>query len=516
MSDGEHARWVREFFDNDTVAFGHVDSRLRIRTVNRAMAALDGSVPHECIGRPLRDLLPPVLGERVERWLAHVRDTGEPVVDVRLDGEPGPDGSPKAYLASYYPIDTAEGRGVGSAVIALDGPTLAALDHGTPRFRALAASLPEPVFRCGRDGAMASTAWREALEREQPLQIECRLRLAARDGGTGTEGASDHDWYLLHGLRRPNVAADRADAWTAIATRIGTQKTREQRLRTLVEVARAITTATAPNLAIDAVADVLVPGFADFVVCMLGAPEDVPADDAAHAPAIELRVARDWSAEREAVLRECIARLPGLLPPGHPAGRAAASGEPVLVPNADRAIERGAVDATHVEARRRIGAHSVIFVPLRVEDRLIGVLSLGRTRLPRDQAAGAPAKARFGEHDVEFARDVGRQAASTIDRLQRYRAAQDMLARMRAEARRRDRLVTKLARELSAPVDPLLAAARQLQDGEPTPTEAARIGEGIATQAHRIARGAEALLEAALLADAAEPGDTTLPEAEKQ
>lgn len=527
MNDGDHARWTREFFDNDAVAFGHVDAELRIRAVNRAMSALDGVAPEACVGRPLRDLLPPALAERVERWLVHVRDTGEPVVDLRLDDDPGADGTPRVYLASYYPIESADGRGVGSAVIPLDRPTLAALDRGTPRFRALAASLPEPVFSCAPDGridfanarwfaatgtrlgdpwvsalhhddrATAAAAWRTAREQDGPLQVECRLRLAGPDGAAGPGGEVGHDWFLLRGLRRVNVGTDSSGAWVVIASRIGSQKAREQRLRALVDIARSTAMATAPDGAVDALADALVPSFADFVVCLLGRPGAAAADDAEHAPTIELRVARDWSAERETVLRDCIARLPSLLPTGHPAADAAAFGEPVLVSDADQVIERGTIDAAHVEARRRIGAHSVIFVPLRVEDRLIGMLNLGRTGPPGEQDTSTSAKPRFGPHDLEFAREVGLQAAATIDRLQRYRAAQAMLARMHAEIRTRDRIAADLARELRTPVAPLHEAARRLRDGQATPADAARLGDSIDDHAHHLARSADALARAA-------------------
>jgi signal transduction histidine kinase len=97
-------------FRGAPIGLAFVDRALTFVRVNEALAAMT-RVPVEAhLGRSLSDVLGPLAPSVVPMFEAVFR-TGQPLLDRELLAMPaGPDSTQRTYLASYYPVGTAEGR----------------------------------------------------------------------------------------------------------------------------------------------------------------------------------------------------------------------------------------------------------------------------------------------------------------------------------------------------------------------------------------------------------------------
>lgn len=94
------------------------DAELRYRRINGVLARMNGLEPEEHLGRRLEEVLPE-LGAQLAGLLRGILETGEPVVDMEVSGEtPAAPGVERHWLATYYPVNDAEGSrlGVGAVV----------------------------------------------------------------------------------------------------------------------------------------------------------------------------------------------------------------------------------------------------------------------------------------------------------------------------------------------------------------------------------------------------------------
>ncbi|HEX6534734.1 MAG TPA: PAS domain-containing protein [Gemmatimonadaceae bacterium] len=102
-----------------SVGFAHWDRDLRFVRVNARLAEMTGIAAEAHIGRRVEEVAPalaPVLVPMLRRAL----EGGQPVVDVEVVGQaPDHPGSGRSWLASYYPLRTADGdiHGVGAVVV---------------------------------------------------------------------------------------------------------------------------------------------------------------------------------------------------------------------------------------------------------------------------------------------------------------------------------------------------------------------------------------------------------------
>src|SRR5262249_35002120 len=86
------------------IGLAFVDTQLRYVSVNDHLAEINGRPADAHLGRTVGQVLP-LLADTVEPILRRVIATGQPVIDVELQGatasRPGNDGS---WLVSYYPV----------------------------------------------------------------------------------------------------------------------------------------------------------------------------------------------------------------------------------------------------------------------------------------------------------------------------------------------------------------------------------------------------------------------------
>jgi K+-sensing histidine kinase KdpD len=126
-------------------------------------------------------------------------------------------------------------------------------------------------------------------------------------------------------------------------------------------------------------------------------------------------------------------------------GRVMATGQPVLIPVVDQDQFRAAIKPEYRSYYERFGTHSVLVVPLRARDRLIGVLSAAR------ETPGRP----YTPDDQALLQELADRAAVAIDNARLYRQAQEAIGV-------RDQFLLIAAHELRTPVTGLRGYAQLL------------------------------------------------------
>jgi PAS domain S-box-containing protein len=103
--------------DNAPVGIAYVDRELRFRRVNPVLAEIDGREPAEHLGRTAREILPELAWDEVEASWRRVLESGEPLLDVEIEGETPSLAGRRTFLASWYPVRSGEEViGVGALV----------------------------------------------------------------------------------------------------------------------------------------------------------------------------------------------------------------------------------------------------------------------------------------------------------------------------------------------------------------------------------------------------------------
>jgi signal transduction histidine kinase len=160
------------------------------------------------------------------------------------------------------------------------------------------------------------------------------------------------------------------------------------------------------------------------------------------------------------------------------------SGRTSFHPNVDESwVSRAALRPDHREALRALHFESMISVPLRLEGRLLGALTLFYGSSGR----------RHSRDDLALAEDIAGRAAVALDRVRAHRALEDAVRR-RAEAdRRKDEFLAMLGHELRNPLAPVLTALELMKlRGDGT---AAREREIIERQVRHLGRLVDDLLD---------------------
>ncbi|MDI1481338.1 ATP-binding protein [Polyangium sp. y55x31] len=108
-------------FTTAPVGLAFLDTDMRYVRSNRALAVdIHRRSPEDEVGMTLHQAIPE-LAPRVERYIRHVLDTGEPLVGVEVSARvPGSPDHDRHWLASYYPVRTVRGDLLGVGVVVVD------------------------------------------------------------------------------------------------------------------------------------------------------------------------------------------------------------------------------------------------------------------------------------------------------------------------------------------------------------------------------------------------------------
>ena len=232
----------------------------------------------------------------------------------------------------------------------------------------------------------------ETLASGAVFEVEYRFRSA--DG--------TYRWHL--GRAVPIRGADGAvEFWIGTATDIHDHKRTQQAQLFLLEAGELLGTSLHYLDTLEAVARAAVPSVADW------AAVHVVADG------VPLQVALAHVDPQKIVFAEELQRR---YPPNEQSAVAEVirTGSSQLVRElTDAMLRQGAVDELHYELIRELGLESFVCVPLSVQDRVLGAITL----------ATAESGRRYDETDLLFAEELGRRAATAIENARLYQVADE-------------------------------------------------------------------------------------------
>ncbi len=259
------------------------------------------------------------------------------------------------------------------------------------------AVLPEVVAR-----------WRHSLATGEPFEMEFPLR--------GADGA--FQWFLTRAT--PLRDADgQITRWIGVNTDVHDKRRAETQARFLAESGQLAEEALDFDATLDRLADLAVPGFADW--CSISLRHDdgsIKAVAIAHADPEKVR----WGWELQDVRP---------VDPDDPTGvpNVLRTGQSEFYPDIpDELLVASVDDPEELALLREIGFSSVLIVPMAAGEEIIGAVSFVNTESGRH----------FDEADLAAAEEVGRRAGSALETARLYQALQRSEAAAReAEARTR-------------------------------------------------------------------------------
>ena len=145
------------------VGFAFLDTDLRYRRINEALAAINGQPPAAHLGRTISEVLP-TLAPLVEPLHHQVLQTGQPLVNVELSGQkPTAPLEQGHWLASYYPVCTRDGRILGVGVVVIDVTEQRRADEVRAQLAAIVASSDDAIIGKTLEGVI--TNWNAGAQR---------------------------------------------------------------------------------------------------------------------------------------------------------------------------------------------------------------------------------------------------------------------------------------------------------------------------------------------------------------
>jgi PAS domain S-box-containing protein len=434
-----------------------IDRDGRYRFVSTGGARMLGLRPAEMIGKQWRELgLPAETMERFDAQRRHVLRTGVAAVNETVFL--APDGDVRHFEYVITPIaadatqaemvvvvsrDTTERQRAEAARYENENRLRLALEagqmgtwswdvrsdqmRGSPQLEAMHGLEP---------GAFPATfeRFQEAIHPEDRQEVLASIQQAVL---TGAEHHSEYRLVLPNGdIRwvesRATVFRDASQQplqMIGVCVETTQRKRTEHDLRFLAEASQSLSTLVDFTSALQRIASLAVPHFADWCsVCLPDETGMLQQLAVAHVDPAKVRLAE---AARQ--------RWPP--DPDAPGGvyQAFRTGRSVLVQETSEPMLRQAIkDEEHFQLLTQLGLKSYMCVPLQVRGKTIGVINF----------VAAESGRRYTAADLALAEDLARRAAIASENAQLY-------ASLREEARRKDEFLAMLAHELRNPLAPI-------------------------------------------------------------
>jgi serine phosphatase RsbU (regulator of sigma subunit)/PAS domain-containing protein len=182
--------------------------------------------------------------------------------------------------------------------------------------------------------------------------------------------------------------------------------------RFLAEASRVLAGSLDVQETLRAVAGLAVPRIADWCAVDLARGDGIERVAVAHVDPARVQLARDVQERYPADPRSGTGVV-GVL------RRGAAELYPAI---SDEMLEQSARDPEHLELLRSVGLRSAMLVPMRLRDRVLGVISF----------VSAESGRRFDEHDLVLAEDLALRAAAAVENARLYQTASSISATLQA------------------------------------------------------------------------------------
>ncbi|MCW2957913.1 MAG: domain S-box protein [Solirubrobacterales bacterium] len=436
--DPEATAWVMDFPLTAPAApslQAALDSRVSILPVDEAFARSVSPDPERAAA--LLDL-------GLAWWIAvPLRAGGRTVGSVAIAGRTG---DPESVVSTLERVAAQAGGLVATARLVDD------LRRSQKRLAQILGSLSEAVTVADTDGRFVyanQAAARllgvddpEAILRSEPGALAQRFHMTDEDGAPVALEDMPHRRLLRGGeggsrltrnveratgrtlwLRTTSTPLDGGRLAVSVVQDLTAEKQAELQQRLLAEAGQALTSTLGQADTFERIAHLAVPAIADG--CLL---EEV-ADDGS----LSLRLVQHIDPARARALRALRESHPASTTDLGGAGRAARGGVPDVVAKVtDELLQVWADDEDHLAGLRALGVRSLASLPLVVEGKTVGVLTL---------LTDASARA-FGRGDIEVAQELAQRAAEAIDN-----------ARMHAERERTHRELEGTLRRLQILAD---------------------------------------------------------------
>jgi len=274
-------------------------------------------------------------------------------------------------------------------------------------------------------------AWRNALERKDLLQVECRMLRAADNV---------YHWHLVRAVPFRDQQG-KVVRWIGTCTDIHDQKRSEQLQRFLAEASSLLSSSLDYAATLKSVARLAVPRMADFAaVHLINKDSEEPLLLAfSHRDQQKTKVI--WELHKNFKL-STISNVGPLY--------VMRTGSAEFFPDiTGEVIARNQLSQQLRSAIEAIGVRSSICVPLIARDHILGSLTFGYAESGR----------RYNESDLNFAKDLARRVALALDNARLFEEAQ-------SSSRAKDEFLATLSHELRTPLNVILGWVELLKTGQ--------------------------------------------------
>ncbi|MBO0697975.1 MAG: PAS domain-containing protein, partial [Zavarzinella sp.] len=424
-----------------------------ITSWNPAAERLYGYPAAEVVGKPFSVLVPADRVPEADEMARRLR-RGERVAHFETVRQ-RQDGTPISVSVSYSPIRDVDGRLIGTAAVTRDVTeqrrALAALKASEARFAALIHNAPAIVFLKDPAGVYVMVNRRCAenvgLTVEQnlgrtdhdlfPPDVADGFRRTDEEVLRTGEVRTFEESFAVHGRRYTYLTSKfplpgesgRPIGVCGIAIDITGHKRDAINTRFLADASTVLAALTDESSALQKVAGLAVPHFADWCAVDLAGPDgSIRRVGVAHVDPGKVRLAHEinerWPPDPNA-------------PHGVPA--ILRTGRSQLVPEITEAMLAEAIaDEDLLRILRDLGLRSFIGVALTVRGKALGAITF----------VSAESGRRYDETDLAAAEDLARRAAVAIENAQLYQA-------VREADQRKDEFLATLAHELRNPLAPI-------------------------------------------------------------
>ncbi|MBD2579397.1 PAS domain S-box protein [Oscillatoria sp. FACHB-1406] len=157
LQEHDRQELFNTFISASPVGIAIIDAQLRYLNLNETLAALNSKPLAEHIGKPIAEMIPPLVAPEIEKVCRQVLATGEPVLGIEATDEGyGIPGNIRTQLVSYFPLHQQASQSLLVGIVTYDitdrKKAEASLAASEARNRAFVEALPDMMFRLDRNG----------------------------------------------------------------------------------------------------------------------------------------------------------------------------------------------------------------------------------------------------------------------------------------------------------------------------------------------------------------------------
>ncbi|MCC5655920.1 PAS domain S-box protein [Nostoc sp. XA010] len=408
------------------VGLAFLDTELRYIHANEALAAINGVLQSQHIGRTFREVLPEWAAQ-IEPVFQQVMQTRQPLLNQEMSGETYPAGVYRYGLVSYYPVCLPDGQLLGVGISSIDITQLKqseqALQESEAKFRSVVESNMIGIGFWDRDGGiieandallnmvgysreelLAGTfRWQDLTPKEYvPLDKQALTQFQDNSFCTPFE----KEYIRKNGSRFPILIGGSrfegtVDRGAFFVLDITERKQAEERLRYIAQISSLLSTSLDYEETLEQIAKISVLQLADWCsVDILNEDGSIRRLPIAHADPSKAELARK--------LQEYATDYKG----ASAISRVLQTGQSELISEIpDSLLMAATQNQEHLELVRQLGMKSVMIVPLIAQGRVLATITF----------VSAESGRRYDRTDLTLATDISHRAALAVENARLYR-----------------------------------------------------------------------------------------------